>query len=124
MENTLSIIGRGTVGCLNALKFSNLGYNINWYQDPHISPLSVGEGADLSLSHFLSTELKFSYEDLIEIGGHHKHGIEKINWSKDTFTHWFELGRSSIHINATNLQDFIIDKIAPKVNIIKKKCKI
>ena len=123
MENTLSIIGRGTVGYLNALKFSNLGYNINWYQDPHISPLSVGEGADLSLSHFLSTELKFSYEDLIEIGGHHKHGIEKINWSKDTFTHWFELGRSSIHINATNLQDFIIDKIAPKVNIIKKNVK-
>jgi hypothetical protein len=123
MKDTLSIIGRGTVGCLNALKFSNLGYDINWYQDPHISPLSVGEGADLSLSYFLSTELNFSYEDLIKIGGYHKHGIEKINWGKKPFTHWFELGRSSIHINATNLQDFIIDKVSSKVNIIEKHVK-
>ena len=83
----------------------------------------MGEGADLSLSHFLSNELNFSYEDLIKIGGHHKHGIEKINWAKNSFTHWFELGRSSIHINAVNLQNFIIDKISNKVNIILKNVK-
>ena len=53
MGNKLSIIGRGTVGCLTALKFSNEGFDIDWYQDPHIQPLSVGEGADLSLPHFL-----------------------------------------------------------------------
>ena len=123
MGNTLSIIGRGTIGCLTALKFSNLGYDINWYQDPHISPLSVGEGADLSLPYFLNTELNFGYGDLIKIGGHHKFGIEKINWAKDTFTHWFKLGSSSIHIDSTNLQNFIIDKLSSKVNIIEKNVK-
>lgn len=120
MGNKLSIIGRGTVGCLTALKFSNEGFDIDWYQDPHIQPLSVGEGADLSLPHFLTNELKFSYEDLLNTGGYYKHGIEKINWTKKPFTHWFELGRTSIHINSVNLQNFIIEKISPKVNIIKE----
>ena len=65
-KKRLSIIGRGTVGCLNALKFSNLGYDIDWYHDPKKPALAVGEGTDLVLPKFLYKEMGLNYEDLFK----------------------------------------------------------
>ena len=89
VKKRLSIIGRGTVGCLNALKFSNLGYDIDWYHDPSKSALSVGEGTDLVLPKFLYKEMGLNYDDLFKLDAHYKQGIEKINWGKKNFTHHF-----------------------------------
>ena len=121
VKKRLSIIGRGTVGCLNALKFSNLGYEIDWYHDPKKPALAVGEGTDLVLPKFLSKEIDLNYEDLFKLDAHYKQGIEKINWGSKSFTHWFGIGHMALHINANKLQDYICEHIKDKVNIIEKK---
>jgi hypothetical protein len=121
MNKRLSIIGRGTAGCLSALHFSNRGYNIDWYHDPNTPALSVGEGADLTLPHYLNEEMNMNHEDFIKLDGHYKQGIEKINWGKKPFTHWFDSSNIAWHINANKLQKHIIDYVGNKVNIIEKK---
>ena len=121
VKKRLSIIGRGTVGCLNALKFSNLGYEIDWYHDPEKPALSVGEGTDLAVPKFLSKELDLSYDDLFKLDAHYKQGIEKINWGSKPFTHLFGIGYMALHINANKLQNYICEHIKDKVNIIEKK---
>lgn len=121
VKKRLSIIGRGTVGCLNALKFSNLGYEIDWYHDPEKPALAVGEGTDLVLPKFLSKEIDLNYDDLFKLDAHYKQGIEKINWGSKPFTHWFGIGHMALHINANKLQDYICEHIKDKVNIIEKK---
>jgi len=121
MVKKISIIGRGTVGCLAALKFSNLGYDIDWYHDPNTPPLSVGEGTDLALPNFLKEELNLNYDLAKELDIHYKQGVEKIGWSKTPFTHWFGFGSMAMHFNASKLQNYIINKICNKVNIIEKK---
>ena len=120
-KKRLSIIGRGTVGCLNALKFSNLGYDIDWYHDPKKPTLAVGEGTDLVLPKFLYEEMGLNYENLFKLDAHYKQGIEKINWGSESFTHWFGLGKMALHINANKLQDYIHQHIKDKVNVIEKK---
>jgi|TARA_R110000803_G_scaffold68457_1_gene130379 hypothetical protein len=120
-KKRLSIIGRGTVGCLTALNFSNKGYDIDWYHDPNTPALSVGEGTDLSIPKFLQKQMGFNHDDFIKLDGHYKLGIEKINWGKNPFTHWFPPSNLSWHINANKLQNHIIDRIGDKVNIIEKK---
>ena len=83
MNKRLSIIGKGTVGCLSALKFSNEGYEVDWYHDPNTPSLSIGEGTDLLLPNFLDSELNLNYDDLKQLDAHYKQGIEKINWGKN-----------------------------------------
>jgi hypothetical protein len=63
MNKRLSIIGRGTVGCMSAIKFHNLGYKIDWYHDPNTPPLSVGEGTTLQIPRFMSDELGLNYNE-------------------------------------------------------------
>jgi len=121
MNKRLSIIGKGTVGCLSALKFSNEGYEVDWYHDPNTPSLSIGEGTDLLLPNFLDSELNLNYDDLKQLDAHYKQGIEKINWGKKPFTHWFGLGKMALHINAHKLQDYILNHLKDKVNIIEKK---
>lgn len=121
MIKRLSVIGKGTVGCLTSLYFSNRGYDIDWYCDPNQPALSVGEGTDLYVPKFLDNELDLTHQDIINLGGYYKFGIEKVNWGKETFTHTFPLNNVSWHINANNLQNYITDHIKDKVNIINKK---
>jgi hypothetical protein len=118
MVKTISVIGKGTAGCLNALRFTNLGYDVKWYCDSSTPTTSVGEGSDLSLSRFLAENTDLNYDILHEIEGHYKEGIRKDNWGKKDFTHGFNLGTMALHFTATSLhsyiqnllQDIIIDK--------------
>jgi hypothetical protein len=117
----VAVIGKGTVGCLSALKFSNEGYEVDWYHDPKTPALSVGEGTDLVLPAFLDLETDLNYDKLKQLDAHYKQGIEKINWGKEPFTHWFGLGKMGLHINAHKLQNYIADYLGDKVNVINKK---
>jgi hypothetical protein len=121
MSRKLSIIGRGTAGCLSALHFSNRGYDVDWYYDPNTPALSVGEGTDLILPRYLGIEMGMNHEDFIKLDGHYKHGVEKINWGKTPFTHQFGPDTIGWHVNANKLQNYIIDYVKDKVNIIEKK---
>lgn len=120
MTKNISVIGKGTAGCLTALKFHNLGYKIDWYYDSNTPALSVGEGTDLILPEFLYEELGITYDDFNKFDVNYKQGIEKINWSRKPFTHWFALGKMALHINATKLQSYIFNHLKDKVNIIEK----
>jgi len=121
MTKKISIIGKGTAGCLTALRFTNLGYEVEWYYDSTIPAASVGEGSDLSLPTFLFENTSLNYGNLDLIDGYYKEGIRKDNWGGKDFTHWFNLGQMSLHFNANKfqsytqnlLQDIITDK---KVN--------
>lgn len=117
----VAIIGKGTVGCLSALKFSNDGYEVDWYHDPNTPALSVGEGTDLVLPAFLDGEIDLNYDKLKDLDAHYKQGIEKINWGEKSFTHWFGLGRMALHINAHKLQNYITNYLDGKVNVIEKR---
>ena len=54
-KKKLSIIGRGTAGCLNAIHFRHRipDIDIDWYFDPKKPQQSVGEGSTLSLPRLL-----------------------------------------------------------------------
>lgn len=123
MKQRLSIIGKGTVGCLSALKFYNQGHDIDWYHDPNTPALSVGEGTDLALPNFLTEELNLDYDKIKNLNANYKEGIEKIGWTPEPFTHWFGLSNMALHINAHKLQNYIVDHLKDKINIIEKKVK-
>ena len=48
------------------------------------------------------------------MGAHYKQGIEKINWGSKPFTHGFGLGNMALHIDASKIQNYIIDRIKDK----------
>lgn len=120
MSKKVSIIGKGTAGCLTAIDMFNSGYEVDWYHDSSIPEASVGEGADLSYCRFLSENTDINYGNLDKIEGFYKEGIIKDNWGEQDFTHWFNLGTISLHFNSNRLQKYIFEKLKSKVNIIDK----
>lgn len=120
MGKKVSIIGKGTAGCITALDMSNSGYEVDWYHDSSSPAASVGEGSDLSFPKFLAENLDLNYNTLDKIDGYYKEGIIKDNWGTQDFTHWFNLGSMSLHFNANKFQNFILNTLESKVNIIDK----
>lgn len=111
----LTIIGRGTAGCLAAAYFSKqTQWQIDWIYDPNIKQQAVGEGTDLTVPTRLADDLDFNVVDLQKINGSPKLGIRKMNWgnaSKD-FTHDFPAPTHGYHFNAVMLQDYIINLLS------------
>ena len=107
----VTIIGRGTVGCLTAMHFSTwLGkdYDIDWLYSENIPTQSVGEGTTSGIVDSLYKCLGFKHENLLEIDGTFKYGILKRNWSTNKdFTHHFPGSSISYHFNALKLQEYI-----------------
>jgi hypothetical protein len=118
MSKKISVIGRGTAGCITALDMSNSGYEVDWYHDSSLPAASVGEGSDLSFPRFLAENLDLNYDTLDKIDGYYKEGIIKDNWGTQNFTHWFNLGSMSLHFNANKFQNFIFETLKSKVNIV------
>lgn len=124
----LTIVGRGSVGCINVLHFLRYtDWEIDWVYDSSISTTSVGEGTNLIVPRILDEYLTWDFNDLAEIGGTIKKGIFKENWGQQnkSFFHSFPLGHTGIHMNAVTLQDKIysIIKDHPRVNLIDKNVK-
>lgn len=118
MSKRVSIIGKGTAGCITALDMSNSGYEVDWYHDSTLPAASVGEGADMSFCRFLDEHTDLNYNNLDKIDGYYKEGIVKDNWGNQNFTHWFNLGTMSLHFNSNKLQSLIFETLKSKVNII------
>ena len=119
----LSIIGRGTAGCLNAIHFKHRipDIDIDWYFDPKKPQQSVGEGSTLSLPRLLEpTGLK--YEDLPSIGATNKIGIRKINYAgTGDYRNDFQLGATSMHFDANKLQEWAKNYLRNKIELISKE---
>lgn len=119
----ISIVGRGTVGCLAVSHFLKwTDYEIDWIYDPLIPTTPVGEGTNLIFPRALKDNLDFDSVDMEKINSTPKLGIWKRNWGKGKdFKHTFPVGLVGIHFNALEFQKYIFDRLIenPKLNIIE-----
>jgi len=119
----ISIIGRGTVGCLAVSHFLKwTDYEIEWIYDPSIPTTPVGEGTTLVFPKTLRENLLFDSVDMEKINSTPKLGIWKKGWGKGKeFKHTFLSGQTGIHFNALEFQKYIFDGLVdnPKLNVIE-----
>jgi len=116
----ISIIGKGTAGCMSAAYFSHYtDYEIDWHFDPNIKPQSVGEGSNLALPNRLNDIFGFGARDFPKIDGTVKTGIYKENWGKGMkpFLHDFPSPLTALHFSAPKLQDYVLDRLKGQVNV-------
>lgn len=124
MRKKITIVGRGTVGCLSVshyLKYTD--YEIEWSFDPKIQPAPVGEGTTLIFPYILANNLNFSNIDLDNINSTPKLGIWKKGWGNGKeFYHPFLPGSSGLHFNAIEFQNYVFDKLVyhPRIRIVEE----
>jgi len=120
----LTIIGRGTAGCLALAHFSKFtNWEIDFTYDPDIPQQAVGEGSQIPTPVELYNTLDFTHQHLSYVDGSFKGGLIKDNWgdTKQKFNHDFYPPNVGYHFNAVKLQDYIISKLKnnSKVKIIE-----
>jgi len=110
----ITVIGRGTVGCLAVAHFLRwTNWEIDWVFDPNINPSPVGEGTTLRLPNSLYTNLDFNLIDMNNINANVKLGIRKRGWGKGKdFYHTFPMGSYGIHFSAVYFQDYVFNKLS------------
>lgn len=128
MTKKLAIIGKGTTGSLANLWFrQNFVGEIDWYYDPNIPPMSVGEGTQLGVPTMLWDTVEFTfYDDLPTLNGTIKTGIRKVNWGGvNDFQHPFPPPQVAMHFDAGLMQKYVIEKMTNdrKINLIEKNVK-
>lgn len=121
----ITIIGRGTAGCLAAIYFAKqTDWRIDWIYDPNIKQQAVGEGTTLLVPVQLGIDLDFNVVELQSLHGTPKLGIRKMNWGQTNsdFTHAFPPPNHGYHFNAVMLQDYIIERLKDnkRVNMVYK----
>ena len=78
MRKKVTIVGRGTAGCISAAHFSaKTRWDIDWVYDPEIPAVSVGEGTTVLFPRTLRESLNWQWTDLAEIDATPKTGIYK-----------------------------------------------
>jgi hypothetical protein len=119
----LTVIGRGTAGCISAAHFLHYtDWHVDFYHDHNIKPQAVGEGSNLVLPQRLNHIINFQHEDLQSVDGTFKYGIKKTGWGNGKeFIHNFPPPNVGYHFNALKLQDLIINKLKnnPRCRIIE-----
>ncbi len=119
----ISIIGRGTAGCISAAHFLyHTDCYVDFYYDNNIKPQAVGEGSTLVLPTRLHQIINFQHQDLSIIDGSFKYGIKKTGWGAgNEFTHNFAPPGVGYHFNAIKLQEHILKTISrnPRLRIIE-----
>lgn len=116
----IAVIGRGTAGALAAARFSSLSDNcyVDWYYDPSIKTQAVGEGSTPVLPARLFNDIGFQHNNLSNIDGTFKFGIEKEGWGRgDLFYHNFYGATIGYHFNAIQLQNYIFNYLKNKKNV-------
>jgi hypothetical protein len=116
----LTIVGRGTVGCMSILHFLRwTDWEIEWIYDPNIPPTFVGEGTTLTLPKSLYQNAWFSAKELEEMNSTVKLGIHKKNWGIEgkEFIHSFAIGDVGIHFSAVTFQDLVMRDFGKNLRI-------
>lgn len=114
MKPKITIVGRGTVGCLAVIHFLRwTDWDIDWMYDPNIEAAAVGEGTNLILPKTLFADIDFDGVDMDAIGATPKMGIWKRGWGVGKeFFHTFPAGAVGIHFNAVQFQEYIFNKLS------------
>lgn len=117
MTKKISVIGRGTAGCISAAiarcikeMHNDERVEVDWFYDPQKSPVSVGEG---TTPIFLSVlrDLGDYSTNLDDYDARPKIGIEYENWGASNYIHPFRAGWYGIHFDATKFQDVAFEKM-------------
>ena len=107
----VAIIGKGTSAIITALHLIEKGFGVEFFYDPKINPLNVGESTVPSIQRLINRVLNISIGDLFdqEIISY-KNGIKYIGWgSGEFFRHHFNDGTSAFHFESSILNNFIHD---------------
>jgi hypothetical protein len=121
----LTIVGRGTVGCLAIAHFLKwTDWEITWAYDPTIEPTAVGEGTNLIVPRSLFENSYFTFADVYKFNATAKVGIYKKDWGSigDEFLHPFPVGQTGIHFNAVSFQQYMFEKISqhPRITLLER----
>lgn len=117
MAKKISVIGRGTAGCIAASIAKSVKevhnhhtVEIDWFYDPQKSPVSVGEGTTPIFLSVLRSLGDYS-TNLDDYDARPKIGIEYENWGASNYIHPFRAGWYGIHFDATKFQDVAFRKL-------------
>ena len=128
-NNTIIIMGGGTVGWISALYFLNksknlnLNLNIKIISSNDIEPIGVGEGTTPIFTNFIEDICKIDKKEFLrETKGSFKYGIKFDNWNFDDeyYYHLFSLSTSYETSNKDLDYDFIQYAINEELNISQK----
>jgi len=123
----VTIVGKGTAGCLAYLKMLKLRsnsqsrLNIEWCYDSATKAMAVGEGTTPTFPQTLGGVYGLNMgTDMHKLDARPKHGIEYNNWGKSDYIHPFGMGYSGIHFNASKFQQYIFEHCVdePDVTLI------
>jgi hypothetical protein len=120
-KKKLAIVGRGTAGCLSFLHYNHFNgkehdVEIEWLYDSNIPTTPVGEGTDMRIPIQLGEKAGFNTQNLADIGGTTKLGIQKEDWGgSGSFLNPFPIGATGIHMDASELQKWIFSQFGHRV---------
>lgn len=124
MKKKLSIVGKGTVGCLSVPYFlHHTDWDIDWVYDPSIPTTAVGEGTTFTVPKLLHQTMHWTNQHLMDIGGTIKQGIYKKYWGGvGEYFHPFSLENLGVHFSATDFQAKMFEELKNnnRVNLVER----
>lgn len=122
--NKITVIGKGTVGCIAASFFKDkTNADIEWIYDSKQAAQSVGEGSTLPFGRNFWAQVSMGFGTVDALGGSIKKGVRKIGYAGvGDYLHEFPLGDVAIHFSSKMLQDYVPSVLEKRgVDIIDKR---
>lgn len=122
--NKITIIGKGTVGCMAASFFKDkTSADIEWIYDSKQAAQSVGEGSTLAFGKSFFAQVNMGFGTVEALGGSIKKGVRKIGYGGiGDYLHEFPLGDVAVHFSSKMLQDYIPSVLEKRgVDILDKR---
>lgn len=116
----IAIIGKGTSAIITALHLIKNDYDVEFFYDPQINPLSVGESTTPHIGSLIFETLDISIGDLVDNNiVSYKNGIKYIGWgSGGSFRHHFHNGTAAFHFESGILNPFIHNHLEKELGIV------
>jgi len=104
----IAIIGTGTGAIITALSLIKCNHSVDFYFDPKISPLKIGESSTPHFLSLLNEVCGVTLDELIKSGvATRKDGVNFIGWGKThNWIHPFD-NHPAIHFDTTLFNDYI-----------------
>ena len=116
----IAIIGKGTSAIITALHLIDNDHDVEFFYDPDVKPLSVGESTTPHIQQLIFKVLDISIGDLADAGiVSYKNGIKYLKWGKGkSFRHHFSGGECAFHFESGILNKFIHDHLENVCDIV------
>jgi hypothetical protein len=116
----IAIIGKGTSAIITALRLMQDDHDVEFFYDPDIKPLSVGESTTPHIQSLILETLDISIGDLADAGIiSYKNGIKYIDWGTGgSFRHHFHGGEVAFHFESGILNPFIHNHLEKEHGIV------